>query len=581
MTLPLRAEGSVVGRDAELVIPNATLSRRHARTWWHGESWWVEDCGSKNGTMVNGRRIESAEPDRLAFGAVECQVVLAGQEQIPRQSPVSQHEPAARSTLPTQPMPAGRTETTRYLCAASHLDEEFGRRVIRHTVEESYRAVAPSLGVDVATVARHALAARRRRFIRDLFLLVVLLGAMFVIAVQLTRPEARAALLAWDAGTARLLLSALPLDLLVFGVLAVLVIAGEAWVTRYLVLGKQLSHRSFRPDAITAPMGRRARDRLARVAASEYGNVTIFRGFHPFVGCGLQLQDWSFAVDISKGCLDAKTGERKVPRAFDAADLHDYLGDALRGLAMPGLIVTDRLFINGKDIWQDQRLLPDRKAAPVITVPHAVVREMLRESNPVARPYLCAEASGWHGQLVQTTFLRAVRFRDSLYVEGVPFVLLPLRGKFHAVDTLVPCGPVEALMASLGRAVVRLVPLLLASPVRVLRAVAEERQRRIISNGWHFDYGATASIREIASGIDTRRYFLESDVDMFLTVVRERLLNGIVDFLGDHDVDTKEAKGFQQTINNNMVNSSVNFGDSKGGSVFGQNTNNFNQGKAS
>lgn len=585
MTLSLQSGGSVIGRDAELILPDSTLSRRHARAWWHGATWWVEDCGSKNGTLVNGQRIESPVPvrvgDRVTFGAVECRLVLAGQEQIPPQSPVSQHEPV-RSSFPTQPISPAQTETTRYLCAATHLDEEFGQQVIRHTLDQSYRTVAPSPGVNVATVARHALAARRRRFVRDLLLLVVLLGAVLMLASHLTRPENLTTFRAMDATTVRLLISALPLKLLVFGALAGLVVTGESWITRYLVLSRQLSNQQFQPNAISAPMRRRARERLTRLAAGEHGNVTIFRGFHPFIGSGLMVNHWSFAVDIAKGCLDSKTGKRRTPQGFNAAMLHEYLGHALRSLAMPGLVVTHRLFVNGSDVWQDPRLLPNRQSAPVIAVPHAVVQEMLCEKNPIARPYLCAQVTGWHGQLVQTTFFRAVKHRDSLYVEGAAFMLLPLRSQFYAVDSLVPCGPLEAVIDSLSRAAVRSLPLLLASPTRVLRAVstmtrasrAEERQRRIISNGWHFDYGAATSIREIAAGLDTRRYFLEADGDMFETVVQERLLRAAVDFLSEHDIDIDQVKNFQQTINNgNIFNGNVDFGNSKNASISGKTTN--------
>ncbi len=44
-----------IGRDApcELVISDdPDLSRRHARVFWNGSSWMLEDLGSSNGTFI-------------------------------------------------------------------------------------------------------------------------------------------------------------------------------------------------------------------------------------------------------------------------------------------------------------------------------------------------------------------------------------------------------------------------------------------------------------------------------------------------------------------------------------------------
>jgi hypothetical protein len=580
MKLPLRVGGSVLGRDADLVVPDATVSRRHARTWWHDGSLWLEDCGSQNGTLVNGRPVKSAvrlrSGDLVTFGSVECRVAPADHGVVRGWAATRPETGAARSGAPTQPLAPAQTETTRYLCAAPHLDEAFGDQVILHTVDQSYRAAAPSVGVDVPAVARHALAARRRRFIRDVLLLVVLIGAAATAAVELTNRENLKMLGTVDKAAVRSLISTMLPPLLVLSGLVVLVVAGESWVARFLVLSRTLSLRRYRPNAVRAPISSGAQRRLDRITATEHANVTIFRHSHPFVGSGLPVNSWSFAIDISKGTSGPGDPKGLRPKEFDVADLHDYLSDALHGLALPGLVVTPRVFVGGGDVWQDRRLLPHPSGPPSASVPPSVVRDMMRETNPIGRPYLCAEATGWHGQLVQTTFLRAVRLRGSLYLEGAEYVLLPLRHRFYEVDSLVPCGPFEAAAAAFGEAVVHGLPLLLASPVRVARAInsmsraarTEERQRRIVNNGWHFDFGAATNIREIAAGTDTRRYFLEADKSMFETVIQERMLRGVIDFLSDHNIDVGEAKNFQQTINNgNVFNGHFDFRNSNNASI--------------
>lgn len=65
--------------------------------------------------------------------------------------------------------------TTRYLCAAVHLDDEFCDKAVAEFLVEPVRAIPPSPGVDSAAVLREAVAAQTRRRIRDAILLALLL----------------------------------------------------------------------------------------------------------------------------------------------------------------------------------------------------------------------------------------------------------------------------------------------------------------------------------------------------------------------------------------------------------------------
>lgn len=71
------AEGSnLVGRDRDCAvrIDSVTLSRRHATIVVTREKTTVEDLGSKNGTRVNGQRVEHVialeDGDQVQFGSV-------------------------------------------------------------------------------------------------------------------------------------------------------------------------------------------------------------------------------------------------------------------------------------------------------------------------------------------------------------------------------------------------------------------------------------------------------------------------------------------------------------------------------
>ncbi|MDE3194094.1 MAG: FHA domain-containing protein [Chloroflexota bacterium] len=60
--LPLRA-ASTIGRDAgnDVVVNDEAASARHALIELSDGSWWVEDEGSTNGTLLNGARLQRRE----------------------------------------------------------------------------------------------------------------------------------------------------------------------------------------------------------------------------------------------------------------------------------------------------------------------------------------------------------------------------------------------------------------------------------------------------------------------------------------------------------------------------------------
>ncbi len=72
---------TIVGRDARATIriDTSTVSRRHARITVDGPRATLQDLGSHNGTLVDGRRIDSVElhdGDEVTFGAVKAKFVV-------------------------------------------------------------------------------------------------------------------------------------------------------------------------------------------------------------------------------------------------------------------------------------------------------------------------------------------------------------------------------------------------------------------------------------------------------------------------------------------------------------------------
>jgi hypothetical protein len=72
-SFPLQGDRMSVGRrpESDLFLDDVTVSRDHALIVRRGSDYYMDDCGSLNGTYVNRRRIDShrlADGDELQIG---------------------------------------------------------------------------------------------------------------------------------------------------------------------------------------------------------------------------------------------------------------------------------------------------------------------------------------------------------------------------------------------------------------------------------------------------------------------------------------------------------------------------------
>jgi hypothetical protein len=69
-------QGALIGRsrEADIVVDDTNVSRRHAEISPGGTGWRIQDLGSTNGVRVNGRQVDGPHPlesgDRIELGTV-------------------------------------------------------------------------------------------------------------------------------------------------------------------------------------------------------------------------------------------------------------------------------------------------------------------------------------------------------------------------------------------------------------------------------------------------------------------------------------------------------------------------------
>ena len=454
-------------------------------------------------------------------------------------------------------------EATRYLSAATQLDIGYAGAVVGKVMNERFRALAPTFGIDVPVVTMWAIKALRARAARD-YLLAALLAALLCSLLL-------AFLWAWMLiGVAVLIIAAW------------LAVSWERWESFHNgVIGKMLRHR-FDPGDAPPPRQQADRERLQEVARRKEGNLVVFSGHSAFIGSGKRVYHRRLVLDVSRG-KEIKDGIRGDPEQFSSQDLHTALAEAFdheRGLAknLHNIKVYERLFVNGLHIQKNGQLLPDPLNAPPSSVNQGLLAAAALHPSPEARTYVCVEMPGWQGQLVVTLFVRAVNAGGSLYVEYTFRVLPPLKAEFLYIDRLYEMSLPRQLKYSLGGALLKTPRALLKSPYEAIRArrqprVARRRQaqqRSLIERGYVFDYGARRSIREDACGRQRHHYFLARDETMYILLAQQTLIRAVESFLDEHGIDLGQFNDQVKII----FDKSINVGDisDSAGVVIGDNS---------
>jgi hypothetical protein len=552
------------------------------------------DCGSRN------------DVGDLFCGECGAAIGIA-----PPPSPVPDARAAASS---------GGDEVTRYLCAAAHLDADFADAVISEYLMEETRALPPAPGLDTAAVLREAVAARRRRQIRDVVLSVLLIGmavasfGTFVLwlvvaavgAVMSTGRNGRARLVV--AGLVALVgavvlagglgmiglsyrlgisLGGASVELVVFAVLgllaAVLVLADASVVDE--LTRRRFRRRGFVADATTLPGGwertartlgqdghRRQLDRVAerdrRGAEPGFAEVVVFRTRSPFVGGGWILRDEVLALPLVE---DEDSDVEATP--FTVVDLHDHLAaglDALRSgtgslslsSRLAGLDMVEQVLILAEKLLRESgttmrsTVLPDLRRPPVDFLDVRQARQLADAPQEAARYYRCYRLESWDREIATSTYVTAGTDGVTLYLEWTHTLVFPLRRRYRAIDARKGTGVFR-------RAVEDIVLMPATVPIR---AVRDFRSLTVPPNTAPDDvdpdrYGAGLSLREVAAADDVDGFLQEADAIRYLRVVEKTIFDSLRVFFEEHGYATDDILGAARAkVSNNFTNLMVNDG---------------------
>ena len=144
--IPLARALLSIGRDPsnDVVLPDAMVSRRHAVIEYRGSQYFIRDCNSSNGSLVNGDRVSEKslrDGDLVAIGTARLlfREVVEAEDGAGK---VVQHPSSPRLTCPA--------------CHADHRKGDVFCRQCGASLAPSLpaQAVCPSCGTDVPLPAR-------------------------------------------------------------------------------------------------------------------------------------------------------------------------------------------------------------------------------------------------------------------------------------------------------------------------------------------------------------------------------------------------------------------------------------------
>jgi pSer/pThr/pTyr-binding forkhead associated (FHA) protein len=103
-------ESYIAGRspEADIVLADDTVSRKHVRFYKARDLVWVRDLGSRNGTVVNGRSVQRhclREGDRIAIGSSLARVVMVPASQLSKRARRPEDSAARSMTGSLQDIP--------------------------------------------------------------------------------------------------------------------------------------------------------------------------------------------------------------------------------------------------------------------------------------------------------------------------------------------------------------------------------------------------------------------------------------------------------------------------------------------
>jgi len=440
------------------------------------------------------------------------------------------------------------SRVTRYFCAAAHLNSDFRKQFINQIVNEKWKSIPPYYGVDLLAVAKHCFMARKRKIIRDILLFVI-----FLLTFKFAFGGFRTIGLMLQYET---FFIPNPGALFLFYMISLVIVFLEQWKGKYKIVARKLSEKNL--SSVEYQMDKDIENKINSISEKE-SNVIIFGGYSPFVGAGIDIGGWSFAINTNKG--KEEVGKICEPKTFEANEMYKFISEKLEKIQIGKVVIKDILCVNGQELREDTRFLANPYTKPYNRVEQEIIEKYIGIADENIRHYECIRIHSWKDELILSIFFRITKINQNLFIETRFFLLTPLNDLYSQIDNILAYPTFKIRMAELQASAFISIFLLAFSPFIIASYIfsplsrwsSNRAIRKLIKNNLNFNYGAITNLRESQSSAVYKKYFQKLDKDMHMKIFEKQLLDYIVQFLDSKNIDTSELKERQTTILNNGV----------------------------
>ncbi|MFF7243725.1 hypothetical protein ACFZBU_07495 [Embleya sp. NPDC008237] len=508
----------------------------------------------------------------------------------------------------------GDTGATRYLCTGAEIDERFAARVIEELWENAHRDRAPSYGYNEQAVLEHALAARRRRILRDVIAFLVpavmfLIGFGFapglfwlaiVVFVGLLTVRAgvaggggvrdfrtrAAAQVSWVAallfglmlyvaggdtgfpGAETLAVTVLPTYAVVVFVVWIERMQQRATVVSDLGPGRTRVPTGPPADGTGDPWPGGLQSALAQVLPPRPTHAPAvpeavfpptvpipssvrYSGYLPFVGAGELVESWTFPVEL-RGA---------EPSVLDAPRVGKQPKNGFTPFTVDEL--TGAICSSFEELARSEE--GRHRLAGLSVQMHEFSSGV--SGGPVPPPaeatrrYLCVRVGTWSQEVVVSVLIRFTMDGRLLYTELHELVLPPIRPEFHVADEWLHTADAATLWGAFGRSLLEAPGLMISSAGRLMRVWASWWRRagnlraaeERAARNLPVDRGARASVRELGASANYATFFQNSDAEKYLKLIERKFTVFVLDFLQRRNVDVTEYRQRNELVLNNGI----------------------------
>lgn len=282
-------------------------------------------------------------------------------------------------------------------------------------------------------------------------------------------------------------------------------------------------------------------------------NVVISGDYSPFCGYGVDLDGWSFAIDLSKPSGHAELSQVTV------SDLFSVIRNKLR-LSLKEARIDDMLFVNGKDIRHNKIFMDSVESTPKIYINPSIIEQYIGKASEDVRHYMVVNLPMWNGHIGLSIFIRFFIDEHWMFAEARYFLLPPIKPELMILDNIHSKAGLKYYSALAATASLRSIWAWIESADIIVKlykiawnAIFTDKEIKLKRRDDSYNYGHSYSLRESWASIKYQRYFQMLDKDRGYKISQAVTIAAIVDYLDSKGVSTEDIKQRQATIINSGV----------------------------